>query len=77
MRTGKNTIHQNNRGLTLVEMIVTVAIIAVFSGVVVTAVGVGSNLYRNVSSSTRVQVDTQELLDEMEDLIIDANRSVC
>lgn len=76
MRTGKNTIHQNNRGLTLVEMIVTVAIIAVFSGVVVTAVGVGSNLYRNVSSSTRVQVDTQELLDEMEDLIIDANRSV-
>ncbi len=76
MRTGKNTIHQNNRGLTLVEMIVTVAIIAIFSGVVVTAVGVGSNLYRNVSSSTRVQVDTQELLDEMEDLIIDANRSV-
>lgn len=75
MRTEKER-QQKNRGFTLVEMIVTVAIIAIFSGVVVTAVSVGSNLYRNVSSSTRVQVDTQQLLDEMENLIIDANRSV-
>lgn len=75
MRTERKK-QQKNRGFTLVEMIVTVAIIAIFSGVVLTAVTVGSNLYRNVSSNTKVQVDTQQLLDDMENLIIDANRSV-
>lgn len=75
MRTERKK-QQKNRGFTLVEMIVTVAIVAIFSGVVLTAVTVGSNLYRNVSSNTKVQVDTQQLLDDMENLIIDANRSV-
>lgn len=67
---------QKNRGFTLVEMIVTVAIIAVFSGVVLTAVTAGARMYRNVSSSTRVQVDAQQLADDMENLIIDANKGV-
>lgn len=67
---------QKNRGFTLVEIIVTVAIIAVFSGVVLTAVTAGARMYRNVSSSTRVQVDAQQLADDMENLIIDANKGV-
>ncbi len=67
---------QKNRGFTLIEMIVTVAIIAVFSGVVLTAVTAGARMYRNVSSNTRVQVDAQQLADDMENLIIDANKGV-
>ncbi|MFQ8629646.1 MAG: Tfp pilus assembly protein FimT/FimU, partial [Dorea formicigenerans] len=34
-----------NKGFTLIEMIVTVAIIAIFSGVVVTFIGTGSGVY--------------------------------
>lgn len=77
--TQKETIRRkknNNAGFTLIEMIVTVAIIAIFSGVVVTLITTGSSLFRGVSGNTKAQVDAQETLDEIEDLIIDANRSV-
>ena len=76
-RTQKDTIRkgiQNNVGFTLIEMIVTVAIIAIFSGVVVTLIGTGSNLFRGVSGNTKSQIDSQETLNAIEDLIIDANR---
>lgn len=78
-RTQKDTIRkgiQNNAGFTLIEMIVTVAIIAIFSSVVVTLIGTGSNLFRGVSGNTKSQIDAQETLNAIEDLIIDANRSV-
>ena len=78
-RTQKDAIRkgiQNNAGFTLIEMIVTVAIIAIFSGIVVTLIGTGSNLFRGVSGNTKSQIDAQETLNAIEDLIIDANRSV-
>lgn len=66
----------DNRGLTLIELIITVAIIAIFSGVVLTFITTGSNTYRSTSSSAKVQMETQELVDRMENLIIDTNRSL-
>ena len=66
----------DNRGLTLIELIITVAIIAIFSGVVLTFITTGSNTYRSTSSSAKVQMETQELVDRMEDMIIDTNRSL-
>lgn len=72
IRKGKN----NSAGFTLIEMIVTVAIIAIFSGVVVTLITTGSGLFRGVSGNTKSQVDAQETLDAIEDMVIDANRSV-
>ena len=66
----------DNRGLTLIELIITVAIIAIFSGVVMTFIMTGSNTYRSTSSNAKVQMETQELVDRMEDLIIDTNRSL-
>ena len=65
-----------NKGFTLIEMIVTVAIIAIFSGVVLTFIGTGTSVYRNTSSNSKVQMETQETFDKIEDLIIDANRSI-
>lgn len=67
---------QKNEGFTLVEMIVAVAITAVFSAVVLTAVAAGSRLYRSISGSTRVQMDTQELTDSVEKLIVNAGESI-
>ena len=65
-----------NKGFTLIELIVTVAIIAIFSGVVLTFVTTGSNTYRSTSSSAKVQMETQETFDQIEELIIDVNRSM-
>lgn len=67
---------QKNGGFTLVEMIVAVAITAVFSAVVLTAIAAGSRLYRSISGSTRVQMDTQELTDSVEKLIANAGESI-
>ena len=75
MRT-KQERQQKNGGFTLVEMIVAVAITAVFSAVVLTAVAAGSRLYRSISGSTRVQMDTQELTDSVEKLIVNAGESI-
>lgn len=77
--TQRRTIRKeknNSAGFTLIEMIVTVAIIAIFSGVVVTLITTGSSLFRGVSGNTKSQVKAQETLDEIEDMIIDANRSI-
>ncbi|MCI7604088.1 MAG: prepilin-type N-terminal cleavage/methylation domain-containing protein [Blautia massiliensis] len=75
MRTEQEK-QQKNGGFTLVEMIVAVAITAVFSAVVLTAVAAGSRLYRSISGSTRVQMDTQELTDSVEKLIANAGESI-
>lgn len=75
MRTEQER-QQKNGGFTLVEMIVAVAITAVFSAVVLTAVTAGSRLFRSISGSTRVQIDTQELTDSVEKLIVNAGESI-
>lgn len=75
MRTEQEK-QQKNGGFTLMEMIVAVAITAVFSAVVLTAVAAGSRLYRSISGSTRVQMDTQELTDSVEKLIVNAGESI-
>lgn len=67
---------QNNKGLTLIELVVTVAIIGIFSAVVLSAVAAGANFYRNVSSRTKTQIDIQELEDDVENMIMDANTSI-
>lgn len=69
---GKNG--KNNRGFTLIEMIVTVAIIAIFSGVVLKFMTTGSNIFRSTSNSAQVQMETQATFDKIEDMIINTNR---
>ncbi|MFQ6952798.1 MAG: prepilin-type N-terminal cleavage/methylation domain-containing protein, partial [Blautia wexlerae] len=66
----------NNSGLTLIELIVAIAIIAIFSGVVLTYITSSSNFYRNTSSNSKVQMETQETFDKIEDMIINANRGI-
>lgn len=74
LKNGGRARQTDNRGLTLIELVITVAIIAIFSGVVMTFIMTGSNTYRSTSSNAKVQMETQELVDRMEDLIIDTNR---
>ena len=69
-------MNRKNRGFTLIELIVTVAIIAIFSGVVVSVVGTGSHSYRTTSSNVKVQMETQDIMDQIQNIIIDVNRSI-
>lgn len=66
---------KEDKGFTLIEMIVTVAIIAIFSGVVLNLIISSSSSYRNTSSNAKVQMETQETFDKIEDMIINANRN--
>ena len=67
---------RKNKGFTLIEVMVTIAIIAIFTGVVTLLISNGSASYRNTSSNARVQMETQETLDQLQDLVIDANRTI-
>lgn len=69
-------MRKHNKGFTLIELVVTIAIIAVFSGVVAAVIGLGNNAYQSTSGNARVQMEAQEALDQIENLVIDANRSV-
>lgn len=74
--TGEIHMKQKNKGFTLIELIVTIAIIAIFSGVVLTVVGTGAHSYRTASSNAKVQMETQDVMDQIQNIIIDVNRSV-
>ena len=66
----------DNHGLTLIELIVTIGIIGIFIGVVSTFLSTTSNTYRGTSSNSKVQMETQETFDKLEDVIINANRNL-
>lgn len=76
MRNHSRKHRLNNSGLTLIELIVAIAIIAIFSSVVLTYITSSSNFYRNTSSNSKVQMETQETFDKLEDMIINANRNL-
>lgn len=76
MRNHSRKHRLNNSGLTLIELIVAIAIIAIFSGVVLTYITSSSNFYRNTSSNSKVQMETQETFDKLENMIINANRNL-
>lgn len=73
---GKKPMKKENKGFTLIELMVTIAIMAIFSGVVLTTIGTGANSYRNTSSNAKAQMETQEAMDQIQNMIIDVNRSI-
>ena len=73
MRVTKKRRKLNNKGLTLIEMVVAIAIIGIFSTVVMTFITSGANFYRKVSLTTKLQSDMQTTLESIENLILDTN----
>lgn len=76
MNKGRVKYRSDNHGLTLVELIVTIGIIGIFVGVVSIFLSTTSNTYRGTSSNSKVQMETQETFDKLEDVIINANRNL-
>lgn len=76
MRCGRKRQKLNNRGLTLIEMVIAVAIIGIFSTVVMTFITSGANFYRKTSITTKLQSDMQTTLERIENAIMDTNKSI-
>lgn len=69
-------MRKDNRGLTLIELIVTVAIGMIFSGVILTFVAGASKSYRHTSGGAQSQMEMQDALDQLENLTISTNLSM-
>lgn len=76
MRCGRKRQKLNDRGLTLIEMVIAIAIIGIFSTVVMTFITSGANFYRKTSNTTKLQSDMQTTLERIENAIMDTNKSI-
>lgn len=66
----------NNRGLSLVELIIAVGMLTIVGAMIVSFVAITSRTYTNVSAESSVQEEAQLTLNQIKDLVIDANRAV-
>ena len=69
-------MRKDNRGLTLIELIVMVAIGTIFSGVILTFATGAVRSYRHTSGGAQAQIEMQDALDRLESLAMNANLSM-
>lgn len=67
---------KDNRGLTLIELIITVAIAMIFSGVILTFVAGAAKSYRRTSGGAQSQMEMQDALDQLDNLAMNTNLSM-
>ena len=67
---------KDNRGLTLIELIITVAIAMIFSGVILTFVAGAAKSYRRTSGGAQSQMEMQDALDQLENLAMNTHLSM-
>lgn len=65
-----------NRGFTLVEVIVTIAIMSIVGGAIASFVVVSQNNYNYGAAETDLQYEAQLLANQLQDLIIDTARGI-
>lgn len=66
----------DNRGLTLIELIVAVAISAIALGAIWQFVLVSTRSYENSKAEAELQQEVQQTMNQMQNLLIDTNRAV-
>lgn len=67
---------KNNKGYTLVELLVTLAVFAIIMAEVGSMMMNSSRLYRNGTYEVELQTEAQQIVQQMEELLIDVNHSV-
>ena len=67
---------KDQRGLTLVELVVVIAILGIMAVVLGIFVTSGSSNFRIVSANTTLQMKEQQLTEDLQNLIIDCNSSL-
>ncbi|MEA4966118.1 MAG: type II secretion system protein [Oscillospiraceae bacterium] len=67
---------RNNRGFTLVELVVALAILGILSAAVIGFVSTGASAYRSVSASVNLQTESQLCMNQIQQYLIDCNGGV-
>ncbi len=67
---------KNQKGFTLVELIIAVAIVAIVSVTIVSFMIAGSRSYASSSTETNIQQEAQIAMNQISDLIIDTSKAV-
>lgn len=72
----KKKLMLNNKGFTLVELIVTIAIIAIVGGIITALVINAQGSYNQGMAETDLQYEAQLLANQLQDLIIDTTKGI-
>lgn len=67
---------RNNKGISLVEVVVTVAILAIVGSAVLGFVLTGSNQYKGGTSESNMQYEAQLAGNQLQELIVDASKGI-
>ena len=63
----------DNQGFTLVELMIGIAILSLLSVSIITFIGYGTRNYRRAQEEVTLQVEAQTIINQLSDLIIEAN----
>lgn len=66
----------NNKGITLVEMLVALSITSIVMVAIFTFISVGTSNFNSSKKEVAVQTEAQTVMNQLSDLIIDADRGV-
>ncbi len=67
---------KNNKGFTLVELLVAFGILAVVMVMVGAVIGISSGTYRNISDDLNLQYDSQLAMSQIQEYVIDCSEAV-
>ncbi|HCT64123.1 MAG TPA: hypothetical protein DIC60_02425 [Lachnospiraceae bacterium] len=67
----------NNKGFSLLELIVSFAILGIVSGIIMSMVTTSSNTYKSVTSDVNLQYESQLTMSQLQEYIVDCNGGIC
>lgn len=68
---GMKKINVNNKGFSLVELIIAIAILTVVSGIILSFMNTSSNVFRRNSADVDIQTEAQMVANSISDVVID------
>ena len=68
--------YSDNKGFSLIELVISIAIIMTISGSIVSFLLAGSNSYSSVITTADLQQDAQLVMNQISDIVISAEKSV-
>ena len=69
-------MRKDNRGLSLLELVVSIAILGMVSAILVSFMSTGSAMFKRVSTDVSLQMQSQMLATQLTEYIIDCNESI-
>jgi len=65
--------HNDNKGFSLIELVISISLLAIISGMLLGFMTTGSNMYRRVSTDVSLQMESQVAMTQLREYVIDCN----